>query len=139
MPFDSKKMVYIIVAIILLAAFSSYLFYQFRFYVRVPELILEVPAEDMVIGESHIEIKGRIDTGTTLTLNGRPIYIKETGEFQERVNLGQGLNALEFEAQNKAGKITKIVRYILVRDKWQATRDKAFKTMSHVPCFMSLL
>src|SRR3989338_9199356 len=115
MAFDSKKIVYIIVATILLAVFSFYLFYQFRFYVRFPELILEVTAGDMAISEPHIEIKGRIDTETVLTLNGRPIYIKETGEFQERINLGDGLNALEFEAQNKAGKITKIIRYILVK------------------------
>jgi len=115
MLLDSKKIVYIIVATILLAVFSFYLFYQFRFYFREPELILEVPEEDTIISELHIEIKGRIDTDTVLTLNGRPIYTKETGEFQERMNLGQGLNALEFEAQNKAGKITKIVRYILVK------------------------
>src|SRR3989338_533310 len=115
MLLDSKKIVYSIVAIILLAVFSFYLFYQFRFYFREPELVLEIPAGDMVISEPNIEINGRIDADSALTMNGRPIYIKETGEFQERVNLGQGLNALEFEAQNKAGKITKIVRYILVK------------------------
>ena len=112
MIFDSKKIAYVIVAILLLAVFSFYLYYQFRFYFRVPELILEVPAEDMVISEPHIGIKGRIGLDSALTLNGRPIYIKETGEFQERINLGEGLNQLDFEAKNKAGKITKIINGI---------------------------
>lgn len=115
MLIDGKKLVYLIVAILSLAIFSFYLYYQFRFYFQVPELILEVPSGDLVISEPHIEIKGRIGSGSLLTLNGRPIYSTESGEFKERINLGEGLNTLEFEAQNKAGKLTKITRYILVK------------------------
>lgn len=115
MSFDGKKIVYIILAVFLLAIFSFYLYYQFRFYFRNPELILEVPSKDLMITKSFIEISGKIDMDSVLTLNGRPIYSKETGEFRERVNLGDGLNTLEFEAKNKAGKVTRIIRYILVK------------------------
>lgn len=59
-------------------------------------------------------------SGTThpeadLTLNGRVVYLDESGGFEERVLLAQGLNAFEFTAKNKFGKITKIIRYIFVK------------------------
>lgn len=50
-----------------------------------------------------------------LTMNGRVVYLNERGEFEERVLLAGGLNAFEFAAKNKFGKITKVVRYIFVK------------------------
>lgn len=59
----------------------------------------------MVLGKTHPE--------ADLTMNGRIVYLNESGEFEERVLLAQGLNAFEFAAKNKFGKITKVIRYII--------------------------
>ena len=102
-------------AIAILSITAYYMYYQFRFFVTNPSVFITEPSSDFITGDRYIYVKGKTNDNSVLTLNGRPLYINEAGEFNERVNLANGLNALEFEAQNKAGKITKIIRYILVK------------------------
>lgn len=56
---------------------------------------------------------GKTHPEADLTLNGRSVYLDESGGFEERVLLAQGLNSFEFAAKNKFGKITKVIRYII--------------------------
>lgn len=59
--------------------------------------------------------QGKTHSEADLTMNGRIVYLNESGEFQERVLLAEGLNAFEFVAENKFGKVTKVIRYIFVK------------------------
>lgn len=111
-----KTHVFIFIAVIAILSVSSYyIYFQFRFLLKPPSVVIYDPAYDFITYDDFIMVKGKADPDSVLTVNGRPLYINETGEFSERVNLAFSLNALEFEARNKAGKITKIVRYILVK------------------------
>ncbi len=102
------------VAGLALAAIIGYFAYEARF-LREPRLELRHPARDLIIEADAIELSGRTDPEAELTVNGRPLYIGETGEFEERLLLVTGLNRLEFEAKNRYGKTTRITRYIVVR------------------------
>ncbi|OHA07343.1 MAG: hypothetical protein A2934_00100 [Candidatus Sungbacteria bacterium RIFCSPLOWO2_01_FULL_47_10] len=104
------------IAILIGSSLIAYGFYQFRFYIFMPKLVVKEPARDIATGETAMRIKGTIGPDASLTLNGRPIYSDEAGEFKETVYLASGLNTLEFEAVNQAGKATKIIRYILVKN-----------------------
>lgn len=99
---------------IVLAAIVGFFAYEFKF-LRAPDLVLLAPTEDLA-GESTIfDVRGRTDADADVTLNGRPLYSGETGEFTERVYLTPGVNRLEFEAKNRYGKTTTLTRYIVVR------------------------
>jgi hypothetical protein len=59
--------------------------------------------------------RGKTNSEADLTMNGRIVYLNESGEFEERVVLANGLNAFEFAAKNKFGKVKKIIRYIIMK------------------------
>ena len=113
----SRLFTYIGVSLVL-ASLAFYFSYQFRFLVRLPEIVLEEPAGDMVIAEwttTPFEVRGRIDPSFRLTLNGRPLYSSEAGEFKQAIYLASGLNTLEFAVTNNLGKTSRVIRHLLVK------------------------
>lgn len=93
----------------------GFFIYQFKF-LRAPSLEIFAPAKDIAVESDFFDVRGRTnDPDADLTLNGRPLYSGETGEFTERIYLVKGVNRLDFEARNRYGKTTILTRYIVVR------------------------
>jgi len=82
---------------------------------RAPTLVVSAPAKDTATSEDIVDVRGRTDPDADVTVNGRPLYIGSSGEFEERLYLVKGVNALSFEAKNRYGKTTSITRYLVVR------------------------
>lgn len=78
-----------------------------------PPLSFSDSGANLETSERVYTFQGRTHPEVDLTMNGRIVYLNESGEFQERVLLAGGLNTFEFMAKNKFGKITKIIRYII--------------------------
>lgn len=97
-----------------LAAIIGFFAYEFKF-LRSPNLEVLDPPRDLAIAQTAYEVRGRGEADADLTLNGRPLYSGETGEFAEGIHLFQGVNRLEFEAKNRYGKTTRVTRYIVVQ------------------------
>ena len=97
-----------------LALTVSFFAYEFKF-LRAPKLEVIIPERDTASSSDVFDVRGRADPDADLTLNGRPLYSGGTGEFEERVYLVKGVNVLEFEAKNRYGKSTRLVRYIVVK------------------------
>lgn len=68
---------------------------------------------DRETAERVFVFQGKTHSEADLTMNGRIVYLNESGEFEERVLLADGVNGFEFAAKNKFGKITSVIRYIL--------------------------
>lgn len=97
------------------AAVIAFFIYEFKF-LRAPDLEVIVPDRDTVADAGAFDIRGRTnDREADLTMNGRPLYSGETGEFAERVYLAKGLNRLDFEARNRYGKTTRVTRHVVAR------------------------
>ena len=96
------------------AAIVGFFAYEFKF-LRAPALELSAPAGDTLAAEGAFDVHGRTDPDADLTLNGRPLYSGQTGEFTERMYLVQGVNRLDLEAQNRYGKTTRMTRYIIAK------------------------
>lgn len=95
-------------------AVLGFFIYQFKF-LRPPSLELSSPTRNTVTADLAVDVRGRTDDPEAdLTLNGRPLYSGESGEFTERIYLSPGPNRLDVEAKNRYGKTTKITRYIVV-------------------------
>ena len=110
----NQRNFFLAIAGIIFAAMVGFFIYEFKF-LRAPFLEITDPPLDAVIESLLFEVKGRGDPDADLTLNGRPLYSGGTGGFTEKVYLFKGVNELEFEAKNRYGKITKIIRYIVVK------------------------
>ena len=96
-----------------IAVVAGFFVYEFKF-LRPPTLTVTTPVRDIAISETSYEVRGRTDPEADATLNGRPLFSGETGEFTERLQLMRGVNKLEFEARNRYGKTTTAIRYIVV-------------------------
>ncbi|MEK9148136.1 MAG: hypothetical protein AAB650_01745 [Patescibacteria group bacterium] len=103
----------LVMAGLALAAIAGFFIYELKF-LRPPRLEIFAPAQDIRSENDILDVSGRTDPDADLTLNGRPLYSGQTGEFSERVYLIQGLNRLEFEAKNRYGKVTRLARYIVL-------------------------
>lgn len=96
------------------AIIAAFFIYEFKL-LRPPAIELSAPSSDIVTDATSFDVRGRTDPDADLTMNGRPLYSGQTGEFTERVYLVQGVNRLDFEAKNRYGKTTTLTRYIVVR------------------------
>lgn len=97
-----------------IAVVVGFFIYEFRF-LRAPGLTLTIPSKDITVTENFLDITGRGDPETDLTVNGRPLYSGKTGEFSERMYLSRGVNRLEFEAKNRYGRVTRLIRYVVAK------------------------
>jgi hypothetical protein len=59
-----------------------------------------------------VQIMGKTEPGTLLTIGGQVVAVSSLGEFQANVNLVQGDNLLEVMAQDQAGNVTSLQRRI---------------------------
>ncbi len=113
-PYVNQRNFKIAIVAIGLLVILGFFGYEFKF-LRSPNLEISAPDRDLTTNASLFDIHGRTDQDADLTVNGRPLYSGETGEFTERIYLAKGVNALEFVAGNRYGKTTTITRYIIVQ------------------------
>lgn len=100
---------------IFLLAFILFLGTRLSRFVSSPELTLEKPPEAFILAEPVVDVSGRTEKESRLTVNGRELKIDERGFFDEPIELLAGRNTLEFVAENRFGKTSKVVRNVLVK------------------------
>lgn len=88
---------------------------QFVYFVASPAITISEPSDRAVFDSPLVHIKGNTERESQLTVNGREITIDGSGNFDEEIELGAGLNTLEFLVKDRFGKESKVVRYILVK------------------------
>jgi cytoskeletal protein RodZ len=96
---------------LLLVFLSVYLWYQFKFLVGPPTLVVD-PKEDIATKEEIVYLKGKTDSGVELKINGENIYVSSDGNFSKDIQLAAGINMIEITATNQFGKISKLVKQI---------------------------
>ncbi len=84
-------------------------------FLRPPVLDLQGPRDGLVISHPFVRVWGVSPKESRLTVNGREVTIDERGNFDEELELVEGLNSLEFIVQDRFGKISKEIRHVLVR------------------------
>ncbi len=107
-----KTITGIIVLLVLLIL--SYIYYQVNSFVSPPKLSIETPAENIRIRGNSITVTGQTDPEATLTINGQPVFVSESGYFNENVTLKEGSNFLKIVAVGFSGKKTEATREVIV-------------------------
>lgn len=100
---------------IFFAAFIIFLGFRLTNFVGSPKLNIFEPEKDSIVSSPIVRIRGDARKESLLTVNGREIKIDTDGNFNEEIEVAAGLNALEFVVQDRFGKITREMRYILVK------------------------
>jgi hypothetical protein len=98
---------------LVMVGFLTYLGFEVLAFARSPLLILEVPREDLTVEEASLTIKGTTSRDSRLFINREEVSVNDKGYFEEKINLQPGLNILNFEAVNRAGKRTYVQRKVI--------------------------
>lgn len=88
------------------------LFVQYRNYAGVPVLLLDSPPDNLITVQKTIQIVGKTDPGTTVTINGQKTEILLNGDFETIFELNDGINRLRIVAESRLGK-TKVIERVV--------------------------
>lgn len=93
----------------------AYLFIRFVPFFFRPEIFLSAPSAvgSLIVYTEKIPLEGRVAFTSSLTLNGKEVYIRENGLFYEEAQLTEGVNTLVFEVKNRFGRKSEVVRRVV--------------------------
>lgn len=69
----------------------------------LPILIITTMVQGIITSQEEIEIKGKVEEGTIVSVNDLPAKVDEKGEFATKVKLSPGKNKITVVAKDKAG------------------------------------
>ncbi len=82
----------------------GYAIFNTRFLIRGPEIVLENVEDSIVTEEKTLSLTGKILHSSFISINGRPIFIDENGNFNEKLLLSSGVSIIDIYAKDKFGK-----------------------------------
>lgn len=83
-------------------------------FTAAPGLVIDSPADKSGFVGSIVDVSGRTEKESSLTVNGREITLDGQGNFHEKIELPPGAVALHFLSRNRFGKTQTAVRNILM-------------------------
>ena len=79
----------------------GYVIFQSTDFVDGPLITISSPEDGILVTEPLVHIKGIAERVSEIRLNGNPIFIDESGNFDEPLLLVYGHNIITLEAQDK--------------------------------------
>lgn len=113
----TPKKILILTIIISFLGLSVYLGFQYFSFRKAPFLELVSPSEGEKVFQEKIEVKGKAQPDSLVTINDTPVFLLLNGEFHLEVEVFPGENKIIVTAKNKFGKETKIERTVFRLDK----------------------
>ena len=90
-----------LIGLLFLGVIAFYTLIQSEDFARGPEIAILYPQGGILLSEPLVEIRGVALRVSDITLNDAPIFIDESGAFNETILLVPGLNIITIEAQDK--------------------------------------
>lgn len=103
------------VVLSLIVIFFIYLWFEYRFLVGGPFLEVSKPADEFNTNSEIVEVVGRTDPETKVSINNQGIGVDITGKFSQEIKLSDNINKIEITATSKTGKATKIERTVFLK------------------------
>ena len=113
----TKKILKITGVALVVLVVAGYALFASNNFISGPEIIISEPATGSVISTSTVVIKGTALRIQEITLNGRPIFVDEGGNFSETVLLAKGYNVSLLSAKDKFNRTTEYKLELVYKDK----------------------
>ncbi|OGG55332.1 hypothetical protein A3D62_01780 [Candidatus Kaiserbacteria bacterium RIFCSPHIGHO2_02_FULL_49_11] len=98
---------------LLLVCILGYGGYQMRNVITGPIIVIQTPENAAIVSSSFVEVVGHARNISDIRMDGRSIFIDESGGFQEKLLLSPGYNIITVYAEDKFGRtITKTLELI---------------------------
>ncbi len=83
-----------------------YIFFQARFIVFGPQISIYTPRNNETVASSTIFVTGRAENIAYITLDDRPIFVDEKGNFSEKIVAQDGTNFIKMWAKDRFNRST---------------------------------
>jgi|GEM_PF-6681093 len=100
-------------AILIIVGIIGYVGLQVLTLISPPSINLDSPADGFVTGNSSVEVRGKTEENTDVSINGISILTEPDGSFSSQVPLKQGVNDLIITATNRLAKQTSVHRTVV--------------------------
>ncbi len=109
----SPKIITVFFSIFAVLCVLGYLIYQYLLYISPPKLSVTQPPDSQEVFGNEVYISGKTDPDATLTVNNQQVLVSESGEFSDKISIGENTKELFFIARSRYGKETVIDRKII--------------------------
>ncbi|HZQ48327.1 MAG TPA: helix-turn-helix domain-containing protein [Verrucomicrobiae bacterium] len=92
---------------------GSYLAWQVQSFLRLPHLAVLSPRVTVMKNDT-VEVRGQAAQSATVTVNSQPVLLQPNGDFALTLTLHPGVNVVEVEAMNAAGRTNRVEKDLLV-------------------------
>ena len=103
------------VVVMLVVIFFTYLWFEYRFLVGEPFLEVTLPQDQLSVANESVEVLGRTDPESKVTINNQEIEVDFSGKFSQKITLKDPVNMVFVIATAKNGKSTKIERTVYLK------------------------
>ena len=91
----------VLLGLLFIGVIAGYTILQSEDFIEGPQITILSPAGGILQSEPLVQIQGKAMRVAEITMNGAPIFIDESGNFDEQILLAHGLNIITLEAQDK--------------------------------------
>lgn len=92
---------------------GAYIIWQVQTFFHPPRVVLQEPAGS-ILAEPRLTVRGQAIDAAQVKVNGEAVLLQAQGIFELPLHLHRGINTVQVEATNAAGRATVIERTILV-------------------------
>lgn len=93
-----------VILVLILCGIGGYALYESRNIINGPMLTLEEPRDGLSTSDSSIDVKGRAQNISSISINDRKITIDEAGWFKEKILLSLGYNVIKISVYDRFGR-----------------------------------
>ena len=94
----------IVLSAIAVLLILGYAYFRMGNLMHGPRIVLTAPHNGALVASPLIRIEGTTKNSATLVLNGRAIFMDETGKFAEVILVARGYNVFEVSAKDRFGR-----------------------------------
>lgn len=101
---STLKKTLLLLAVLFVVGYGAF---NSRFILQGPEISIEQLDEEnntIITQDRTLLLKGKVLHSSFISINGRPIFIDETGQFNEKLLLSNGVSIIDIYAKDKFGK-----------------------------------
>ena len=115
MQINSRRLPKILLFSAMILLVVGYAYLKTKDYIAGPQIIIISPLNGSSVSSPLIEIVGTAKNISFISLNDRPIFIDESGNFKEKLLLYSGYNIMSVKAEDRyKRKVEKNLEVILL-------------------------
>lgn len=100
----TPKILSLMVGVLFTILTLGYIIYEVYSINRTPSLVIFEPQDRQIVKDSFVNIRGKTDSGITVSINDQEIFVDTSGDFKTQLGITPGPRDLKIVARNKFDK-----------------------------------